>query len=98
MDHGPCYRTHVRSPWSRSPADRFEVSINRVTSGTFVIAPLTGHFAIAVLSPDFQSFFHPPTGHSPKTAGDAKSQFKCGLTTALNPCFLLPYYLHVTPV
>jgi hypothetical protein len=59
MDHGPCYRTHVRSPWSRSPADRFEVSINRVTSGTFVIAPLTGHFAIALLYPDLQSFFSP---------------------------------------
>jgi hypothetical protein len=57
MDHGPCYRTHVRSPWSRSPADLFEVSINRVTSGTFVIAPLTGHFAIALLYPDLQSFF-----------------------------------------
>jgi hypothetical protein len=28
-----------------------------VTSGTFVIAPLTGHFAIALLYPDLQSFF-----------------------------------------
>ena len=59
MVHGPCFRTHVRSPWSRPPADLFEVSINRVTFGTFFIAPLTGHFAIAVLSPDLQSFFSP---------------------------------------
>jgi hypothetical protein len=59
MVHGPCFRTHVRSPWSRPTADLFEVSINRATFGTFVIAPLTGHFAIAVLSPDLQSFFSP---------------------------------------
>jgi hypothetical protein len=30
-----------------------------VTSGTFFIAPLTGHFAIALLYPDLQSFFSP---------------------------------------